>query len=67
MFSKGKIQVGNSRTRCTMGSEDIDAVRARTHEEQCGGQLLPSWNPFIIFLLVGASEYSSFDEGIALC
>ena len=52
ILSKGKIQVGNSRTRCTVGSEGIGAVRARTHEEQCGGQLLPSWNPSIIFLLI---------------
>jgi len=39
-------------TRCAVGSEDIGAVRARSHEEQCGGQLLPSWNPSIIFLLI---------------
>ena len=52
IFSKGKIQVGNSRTRCTVRTEGSGVVRARTHEEQCGGQLLPSWNPSIIFLLI---------------
>ena len=52
ILSKGKIQVGNCRTRCTVRTEGIGAVRARTHEEQCGGQLLPSGNPSIIFLLI---------------
>jgi hypothetical protein len=35
-----------------VGPEGIGAVRARTHEEQRGGQLLQSWNPSIIFVLI---------------
>src|SRR5260370_22021335 len=52
IFSKGKIQVRDSRTRCAVRTEGSSAVRARTHEEQCGWQLLPNWNPSIIFLLI---------------
>ena len=34
------------------GPEGIGAVRARTHEEQRGGQSLQSWNPGFIFVLL---------------